>query len=67
MDMGVSVSQLLSPTFWPESIKATGPGLSFQLDSRLSPGSIVKPCVHSSLISMPRLQKLEILAINKIV
>lgn len=43
MDMGVSVSQLLSPTFWPGSIKATGPGRGFQPDSRLSQGSIVKP------------------------
>jgi len=43
MDMGVRVPQLLSPTFWPGSAKATGPGLGFQPVSRLSQGSIVKP------------------------
>lgn len=43
MDVGVGVTQLLSPTFWPGSIKATGPGLAFQLDPTLSQGSIVKP------------------------
>lgn len=41
--MDVTVSQLLSPSFWPGSSKATGPGMGVQPDSRLSQGSILKP------------------------